>query len=182
MRSGNLAKRYAKALFGLAVDSGRQEVILNELRSLAQAFATAPEVLKFFDSPVTGAVEKKQTLQKALEGKGVTAEVMQFMSLLADKGRLPLFNEIVDAFQTELDLLNNVCRGVVRSTTQLSPNDRSRVESTVEKVLKKKVIMTYKIDPSVIGGLVAEVGSYRFDDSLSSHLKRMTDDLKRRTV
>ena len=63
-----------------------------------------------------------------------------------------------------------------------SETQRQQIEATVEKVLKKKVIMTYKVDPSVIGGLVAQAGSYTFDDSLNSHLQRLNDELKRRAL
>ncbi|MES2964311.1 MAG: ATP synthase F1 subunit delta, partial [Bdellovibrionota bacterium] len=104
------------------------------------------------------------------------------INLLARKDRLGVFGEIVHAFEAEADAANNVARGVVRSATVLGQDDRKRIEDQVERVLKKKVILSYKVDPSVIGGLVAQVGSYTFDDSISAHLKRMNEELKRRTV
>ena len=107
---------------------------------------------------------------------------MDLVLLIADNGRFGVFQELVGAFQAEADAANNVCRGTVRSATVLGQGERQRVEETVEKVLKKKVIMTYKVDPSVIGGLVAQVGSYTCDDSISAHLQRMNEELKRRTV
>ena len=72
----------------------------------------------------------------------------------------------------------------VRSARQpsLAPEERQRLEKTIEGVLNKKVILTYKVDPSVIGGLIASVRSFTFDDSIDSHLKRMNEELKRRTV
>lgn len=182
MKSGTLAKRYAKALFSLAVDNRTQDRVLNELRALNDLFHQDKDIKTFFASPVVSGVNKEKAVEAALAGRGVSAEVHQFALLLAKKDRLPIFYEVVDAFQSEIDSSNNVCRGAVRSTMALGPAERFQIEQTVERVLSKKVIMTYKVDPTVIGGLVAQVGSYKFDDSLSTHLKRMNEELKRRTV
>ncbi len=180
MNSTKLAKRYAKAIFGLSVENGTQDRVLADLRALNTSFTADASIQDFFASPMFSVSQKSDALKKALAGKSVTPEVNQFLMLLADKGRLEIFGEAVDSFQDEIDAANNVCRGVVRSTTALGPAERTQIEKTVEGVLKKKVIMTYKVDPTVIGGLVARVGSHTFDDSLSTHLKRMSEELKRK--
>jgi F-type H+-transporting ATPase subunit delta len=182
VKSNTLAKRYAKAIFSLSLDNRSQEKVLNDLRALSYAFDSDASIKAFFNSPMITGSQKASTLSKALEGRAPTEEVNQFLMLLAKKDRLPIFSDIVEAFQAEIDAANNVCRGVVKSTIALGPAERTQIEKTVEGVLKKKVIMTYKVDPSVIGGLVAQVGSHTFDDSLSTHLKRMSEELKRRTI
>jgi len=182
VKSNTLAKRYAKAIFSLSLDNKSQEKVLNDLRALSDAFDSDASIKAFFNSPMITGSQKASTLSKALEGRAPTEEVHQFLMLLAKKDRLPIFSDIVEAFQAEIDAANNVCRGVVKSTIALGPAERTQIEKTVEGVLKKKVIMTYKVDPSVIGGLVAQVGSHTFDDSLSTHLKRMSEELKRRTI
>jgi len=64
---------------------------------------------------------------------------------------------------------------VVKSLKPLSKEERTDIESKVSQVIEKKVIMSYKEDPSIIGGLVAEVGGYKFDDSITTHLKRLKE-------
>jgi F-type H+-transporting ATPase subunit delta len=182
MKSSALAKRYAKAIFSLAMDNRSQDKVLNDLRALESVLESDPAIRSFVVSPMIPAAQKLNALNRAIEGRISSAEVVQFLNLLAKKDRLSIFAEIVEAFQAEIDAANNVCRGTVKSTTALSPSDRAQIEKTVEGVLKKKVIMTYKVDPSVIGGLVAQVGSHTFDDSLSTHLKRLSEELKRRTI
>jgi len=73
-----------------------------------------------------------------------------------------------------------VTRGTVKSASVLPPESRSRIEKRVSEVTGKKVILTYTQDATVIGGLIAEVGGYLFDDTLKSHLQRIKDDLNRR--
>src|SRR4029077_20300117 len=95
------------------------------------------------------------------------------------KNRLGIFSEIVTAFEHITDEAHGVTRGTVRSATVLAPEERKRIETLVGRATKKQVILTYKEDPSLLGGLVAEVGSFTFDDSLHAHLKRINEQLNR---
>lgn len=182
MRVSELASRYAKAIFELAMDNKNQEKVITELRELDQAFGKDADTRMFLESPLVKAADRIAVLEKTLANKGLSKEVYELVMVLARKDRMAIFGDIVHAFEAESDAANNVCRGVVRSATTLAQSERQRIEETVERVLNKKVIMTYKVDPTVIGGLVAQVGSYTFDDSIASHLKRMNEELKRRTV
>lgn len=182
MKSSELAKRYAKALYELSVENKSQDTVISHLRALNDLINKDAATHEFLVSPLVSANERETVLKAALADKGVTKEVVEAALLLARNDRFALFPELVTAFESEADAANNVCRGTVRSATVLGQAERQRVEETVERVLKKKVIMTYKTDPAVIGGLVAQVGSYTFDDSIDSHLKRMNEELKRRTV
>jgi F-type H+-transporting ATPase subunit delta len=182
MRVSELAGRYAKAVFELAVENKTQAKVFDDLRSLEEVFSREPEFHQFLTTPLIKPSERLAVLKSALENKGLSTEAYDLVMLLARKNRLAAFHGIVQAYESESDDSNNVCRGTVRSATTLGQPDRLRIEETVEKVLNKKVIMTYKVDPSVIGGLIAEVGSYTFDDSIASHLQRMNEELKRRTV
>jgi F-type H+-transporting ATPase subunit delta len=169
-------------MYELSVDHRSQEKVFSELRTLDQAFSSDQSILNFMSSPVVGEDARKAVITKAIDGKGFSKETVDFVMLLARRNRLSIFKDIVHEFEAEIDAANGVCRGVVRSATTLAPAERQRIEQTVEKVLKKKVIMTYHEDRSVIGGLIAQVGSYTFDDTISSHLQRMNEELKRRTV
>lgn len=182
MKISELARRYAKAVFELAVDNRTQDKLIDELRLLQEAFNKDPEIREFLTNPMVPRADRVAALEKALEGKALSKEAIDLVLLLARKDRFGLFNEVVLAYEAEVDAANNVCRGTVRSAVVLSAEERQRVEATVENAIKKKVIMTYKVDPSVIGGLVAQVGSFTFDDSISSHLRRLNEELKRRTV
>lgn len=182
MRSPEVAKRYSKALFELAVDNRSQEKVFADLRALEQIFSADEATMNFLTSPMITASQKEGVLKAALENKGLSKEVYELTLLLARNDRFGILPDLVSTFEKEIDASNNVTRGVVRSATVLDPASRERIEKTVEEFMKKKVIMTYKVDPSVIGGLVAQVGSYTFDDSIQSHLTRMNEELKRRMV
>lgn len=182
MKANQIANRYAKSVFELARETKNDEKVLDQLRALDTSLNKDPEIIEFLSSPLVKLEDREKALAQALKGTGALPEVEQLMLLLVNKGRVSVFSEVVEAFQKLIDDANGVVRGTVRSAATLSPAERQQIEATVEKVLKKKVIMTYKVDPSVIGGLVAQAGSYTFDDSLNSHLQRLNDELKRRAL
>lgn len=182
MNVTDLANRYARAAYELAVDNRTQDKVFSDLRELEIAFSKDESIHEFLTNPLIPVSARVSALEKAMAGKGVAKEAHDLIVLLARRDRMGVFKQVVSAYEKQADAANKVCRGTVRSATTLSQDERGRIESTVEKVLGKKVIMTYRVDPTVIGGLIAQVGSYTFDDTIASHLRRMNDELNRRTV
>lgn len=181
MKHTQLASRYAKALFELASENGQQDKVFAELRQFKALIEKDPAIKEFVLSPLIKAEDKAATLAKAISDEALTDATKNFLLVLARKNRLGIFDEITDAFQAQSDLAHGVVRGQVRSATVLAPEERGRIEDIVAKATQKQVILNYKEDPSVIGGLIAEVGTFTFDDTLSSHLRRMKEDINRRT-
>lgn len=182
MRVSELALRYSKAAFDLARESKNQEKVFTDLRAISEVIEKDQDIKGYLASPLVNAEAKAAALEKAFAGAGLSKEAHQLIVLLAQKERLPLFEQVFLGFQNLLDKANGVSRGTVRSATALAAGDRQQIEAIVEKAINKKVIMTYKVDTSVIGGLVAQVGSYTFDDSIDAHLRKLNEELKRRTV
>jgi len=181
MQVTELANRYARAVLELITESGKQELVLNELRALQTLFEKDDSIREFLHSPLVKAGDREKALSAALKPVGLSPDTLAFVMLLSEKGRLPIFNKIVEAIKTQNDMAHGVTRGNVRSATVLTPDERKSIEQTVSKYTQKQVILNYKEDPGVIGGLIAEVGSFTFDDTLTSHLRRLKDEMTRRT-
>jgi F-type H+-transporting ATPase subunit delta len=179
MKNMNLAGRYARALYALASDKNEQDAVFEKMRSLSEAIGADAEAARFLFSPVVRPVEKVAALEKIVAALSLPESLEKFLLLLAKKNRLGVFKEIVVAYQQIADDAHGVTRGTVRSATVLDPAERKRIETLVGKATKKQVILNYKEDAGLLGGLVAEVGSYTFDDSLISHLKRINEQLTR---
>lgn len=181
MKFSELASRYSKALFDLSRETNTQDKIFSELRGFEQILIKNPEFEAFLTHPLVRSEDKETVLSKALENAGMKAETVNFILLLARKNRLGMFSQIVEAFENQTDESHGVTRGQVKSATVLNPSEREDLEKTVSKFTGKQVILSYKEDPLLIGGVVAQVGSYTFDDSLSSHLTRLKEEINRRT-
>lgn len=179
MKQMTIATRYAKALYSLAKEKNEQDSIFKQMRVIEEAFKSDKDIQDFIHSPLFRPTDKVKAMEALLSKLPVSELLKNYMLLLAKKNRLGVFSEMLTAFETISDEAHGVTRGLVRSAAPLGPEDRKRIEELVSKATKKQVILTYKEDPSLLGGLVADVGSFTFDDSLISHLKRINEQLNR---
>jgi F-type H+-transporting ATPase subunit delta len=174
-----LATRYARALYNLAKEDNDQDTVFAQMRVVNDAIQSSTECTSFLYSPVVRPNLKVEVLEKLVATLSVPTSLKNFLLLLAKKNRLGIFKEILVAYQQITDEAHGVTRGTVRSAFVLAPEERQRIETLVSRATKKQVILTYKEDANLLGGLVAEVGSFTFDDSLTSHLQRINEQLTR---
>lgn len=173
-----VAKRYAHAIYDLAQSSA--DSVLGELQALNKIFEADKTISDFLNSPLFSPDQKATALKAALNGK-VSDTVVHSLLLLAEKSRLSFFSSIVEAYAAIRDEKGGITRGTVKSATPLNADARKQIEDTVTKVTQKKVLLTFTEDPKLLGGMVAQVGGWTFDDSLESHLTRLNEELNRRS-
>lgn len=175
------AERYTRALFEVAAERSNQDRVLAELRVISEAFEKNPELMDFFLSPTISEEAKKTVLKNTFEQK-VSQDIYNLLLLLNEKGRMGVLSAIVLSFERLIDESRGVSRGVVRSASTLDPEQRKGIEETVKKVTGKQVILKFEVDPTLVGGLIAKVGGWTFDDSLSSHLTSLRETLNRNSA
>ena len=189
MKSTKISRSYALALYEAAPEDQRG-FLLEQLSKLASIFLDK-EICFFWRTPTISDSQKAELFLNALKKVGFTLDDTQqmdersasvilknFISLLMRKGRLMFLPQICEDFQFFLNDGHGVLEGVVYSVSELLDDDKKHLVAGVEKIIQKKVLFNYQIEPQLLGGLVAEVGSWRFDDSLKSHLKQLNDELK----
>lgn len=180
MRYSELAFRYASAFFDLATEVKQNEAYLKTLKDIQALLESDVTITQFLASPLIKAEDKVAALMKAFKESQLPEGILNFILLLAKKGRLALLPEVVAAYQAREDELNGVTRGTVKSAGSLNDKQKENILNQIQAVTKKKVVLQYLEDKSLIGGLVAQVGSFTFDDSLAAHLRRIKEDLTRR--
>lgn len=173
-----VARRYAQAIHDLSKSAA--DTTLAELQALKKSFESDKGIQEFLNSPLYTPDQKANALKAALTGK-VSDNVSHALLLLAEKNRLAFFGEIVEAFEEIRDQQAGITRGTVRSAVPLNADAKKKIEDTVTKVTNKKVLLTFTEDPKLLGGMIAQVGGWTFDDSLESHLTRLNEELNRRS-
>ena len=113
MNGDIVAQRYAKALFALGQQEGmaKLEQYGENLSALEGVLEDSPELVRLFHIPVISVAEKQKVLSQVLDKLDVDPMIKNFCSLLAEKERLPLFEEIAEAFGKLLDEAWGVVRG-----------------------------------------------------------------------
>ena len=180
MQASEVSKRYAKALLAVTKQKGTHAKTFAELQALTAAFASDAAAKNYFSNPMVSAAQKIAAVKSAIEGKGISEDVVSTLTLLGEKGRLHILDQVTLAFQGFLDLEEGVTRGVVRSAQALTADAQKDIEAKINKVLNKKIVLTYEQDPKLLGGVVAEVGGWTLDDSIDTHLKKLNEELNRR--
>jgi F-type H+-transporting ATPase subunit delta len=174
MKFSEVSRRYAKALYEITKANNSSNKVFDELRAFRNAIESDRTIREFICSPSAPIEAKKEILTKTLTNK-FSNETLNVLLLLNEKSRLYLFDEVVSAFESISDEDHGVTRGTVRSANALSTEARKKIEET-----NKKVILSFTEDPKLLGGMVASVAGWSFDDSLDFHLSKLSEELNRR--
>ncbi len=175
---GSIARRYAKALFGLAVDQGAFERFGQELDDLARAYDSSADLRLALENPVIKPSEKQAILRGVLPRVAPSVPVQRFAQLLLTRGRITLLRSIARAYRELSDARAGQVRATITSPSPLGPEDLDRVRRALEKRTGRKVLIETAVDPNLIGGIVARVGDLVLDGSVRTQL----DELRRRLL
>jgi F-type H+-transporting ATPase subunit delta len=172
------AIRYARALLDVAVkEKANLEQIETELLQFADLFKQYPLLEKVLLNPAVPLPRKRAAVAELLERIKFSPIVSKLLVLLADRDRLVLLPELLAAYRDRLLDYRRVVRAEV---TTAAPIDARRVEaikSSLAKVTGRTVMMATNVDPSIIGGLVARIGSTVYDGSVTRQLEKMKERL-----
>jgi F-type H+-transporting ATPase subunit delta len=179
MISGSIARRYAKALFGLAVDSGRVEPWANALVSLAQVVEGSPDLQDVLANPVYSRDQRRAIVEKLAAALSLDAEPRDLLFLLGDRNRLAYLGAIVQTFRDLADAHLGRVRAKVTSAVALDDQAAQSIADKLSQATKAKVLLDRTVDPAILGGAVAQVGSLVYDGSVRTQLEDLRQQLKR---
>ncbi|MBN1114914.1 MAG: ATP synthase F1 subunit delta [Oligoflexia bacterium] len=181
MSESKIAAKYAGALFDAAVEKGDKhlEPVLNEFQKLCDILSRDNgDSFRRLNSPLISLESKLDVLEKVLKGK-IQELVYDTLVLLLKRGRFQHFFEIVEIFSRLVDSHNGVIRGDVHIAAVPDKQRADKITETLSSLTGKKVIANMVEDPSLVAGFVTYLGTYYIDYSLSSHLKKIENELKR---
>jgi len=174
---GSVARRYARALFGIGVDAGKFEALGDELGDLATLWNQSDELRDALENPVFKPEQKRAVLQNILPRIAPTPEVQRFVLLLLDRRRIVLLPAIARAYRDLTDAQLGRVRAEVTSAQELNAATLDRVRRSLEQRTGKKVVINSTVDPELIGGVVARVGDLVLDGSVRTQLADLRDRL-----
>jgi F-type H+-transporting ATPase subunit delta len=179
MQNVSVARRYARALLEVTAESGTSDKVLPAVEGLARALEASAELMDVFVNPAYGRPQRKTVAEALLAQLGSTdAGLVNLIRLLADRDRLPHLPAIARLYRDMVDERAGRVRGQVTSAIPLGSDALGRLEKTLEKVTQRNVVLESKVDPHVLGGLSARVGSRVFDGTLRSQLEDLRRQLK----
>jgi len=170
------AKRYAKALLDVLYPS-KAEPGLDQLRGFSTVLAQQSDARLVFENPTFSTERRRALLDKIGDALGLDAPIRNFLGLLIERNRLDILTEVISTYESLLDDKQGIVRASVTSARELDPKQQDEVIARLQAVTGKKVRMQMSVDPELIGGLVAHVGSTIYDGSVRRQLQALKNSL-----
>jgi F-type H+-transporting ATPase subunit delta len=172
------ANRYAKALFDVALEEKADLAKVDqELQELVGALKESPELLIAVGRRSVTDVARQSLMEAVSKAMSLSPTMTKMLVLLAKSGKLNLVPEMAAAYRARLLSHQNVVRADVTSAAPLSPEETTALEASLSKVTGKKVEISLSVDPELLGGVVARIGSTVYDGSVKTQLTRMRQEL-----
>ncbi|MBI4320077.1 MAG: ATP synthase F1 subunit delta [Chloroflexi bacterium] len=167
MIKGAAGRRYARAIFDLAISKDDYDTWLADLKDIRD-FMRQPEVAQIVQNPEVPFEQKRKVIDAGLPALGTLPK--NFVYVLVSKRRTELIDSIVDEFER----LTNEQRGVaIAEVTTAVPLDEDMARTVAERLAAlsgKKIVLRLSVDPAIIGGLVARVGDKLINASVAERL------------
>ena len=166
-----IARVYAQSLFEVAKEHGVLDDVREQLGQFADAVNESRDLQVFLFSPYFSSQEKKEGIGKIVDG--ADERVLRFLELLAERHRMPAIFRIrrrIDKLWAEENQLLEV---TVSSAVELDEKTVKGIGKQIEKQTGRKVDLTARVEPDLIGGLVLRVGNMVMDASVRARLERL---------
>jgi len=172
-----IAIRYAKALLTIGKEQGVIEPYAEELSSVAAVMNREDMLRLLLDSPTFPVEKKSAIISDVAEAMKLSDGMKVFLGLLVEKGRIAQLPQIYENYRSFADGLAGIVRATLTSAQDLDQGKSEAIRCGLEKQTGKKVVLNQMVDPSLIGGVKAEMGGKLFDGSVKTQLKQIADTL-----
>lgn len=167
-----IARRYARALLGAAVESEILGEVESDVRGLYELILSSQDLASFLQDPTVWPRAKVEFLDNLLKGKvhGVT---LDFLLMTVTKGRSAFLEDVLAKFGEILDEYRGEMAAQVRSAFELSAEQESNLKGRLSEYSEKKVRLEAIVDETLKGGIIVRLGDVVFDGSLEAQLRSL---------
>jgi F-type H+-transporting ATPase subunit delta len=178
MTSKTAAARYARALFDVALhEKADLELIEQTLVGFNDLFETNAALKKVLLNPAVPVPRKRAAMAELTALAKAPTIPAKLLILLAERDRLILLPDLLAAYRERLMNYRKIVRAEVTTAVPLSDARLQAIERRIATLTGSKVALEARVDPAIIGGLVARVGSVVYDASLTGQLEKMRERL-----
>jgi len=149
----------------------KAEAGLQQLQEFLSLLNDQADARRFLENPTTAGDRRKRLLKEIFDALSLDRRVGNFIGILVDRDRLPVLEEIIGAYQKLLADRLGTLRARVAAAHSLNTSEQRELAARLERATGKQVRMEVAVDPSLIGGVIAQVGSTIYDGSVRRQLQ-----------
>ena len=170
------AKRYAQAIFEIAMEKGELDRWQSDLVKLASLTEDAA-LIALFENPKLPFSDKAKLLSEQLGD--INPLALNLVYLLISRGQLSVLGEIAEEYRRLLDSHRGIEEAEVITAIPLDDEGKQSLEEHLSAIVGKKVVIKPEVDSSLVGGFVARIGGKLLDGSTRSRLEALKKELSR---
>lgn len=170
----NISSEYAEALFLISCEEHSEEEYLNDVRLVGQIVAGEPEFIMLLRSPNLTLEEKLSFIEQAFGGR-INENVNSFLKLLCQNNRMELLSECISAYEALYNQIKGVVVARVTSAVQLTGSEKERLTAGLQKKLGRRVELTCRVDPTILGGIIVETEDAVMDGSVRRKIQEVKE-------
>ena len=172
-----ISKTYGDALFELAVEKDKVDVLLEEIEQLQEVLSENDEFSKLMNHPKIIKEEKIQVAKDVFEGR-ISEELLGFLTIIISKDRYKDIDAILDYFIAEVKRYKGIGVATVTTAVPLKEEQCKKIEQKLlDTTDYKEMEMHYQTDESLIGGMVVRIGDRVVDSSVKTKLNELQKEL-----
>jgi F-type H+-transporting ATPase subunit delta len=175
--SSSVSRRYARALMTLGLEDGRFEAYAEELARVEAAFGASAELRDLWLNPAHPREQRLKAVDLLEKPLGLSPHVANTLRLVVERSRAAELPNLVRAFSELVDAQVGRVRAVVTSAAPMPAEVTGRLGGVLAQLTNKRIVLETKVDPGLIGGLTAQVGSMVYDGSLRTQLENLRETL-----
>jgi F-type H+-transporting ATPase subunit delta len=175
--SNATAKSYALALFELCMESSQLEKVAIEIMSLNDLIKKSVEFKEVISNPTVTKEEKTNVISRIADKNSFSEILKNFLIFVATKNRLFFLNKIIESFLNLVSKHKGELKAKLISSKELSKEEKNKIQNELSQDFKSSLNIDYQHDPSLLAGLVIQIGSMMVDTSIKSKLKKLQKNM-----
>jgi F-type H+-transporting ATPase subunit delta len=172
-----VARRYARALLELGTAQGQLDALVEEIGAVGDAWEASADLRNAIENPLVAYAAKRAVLTELAAKINASPTTRNTLLLLLDRRRAPVLPYIARTLRELADARKGIVRAEVTTAAPLADDYYGRLQSTLEAMTGKRVVVDRRTDPTLIAGVVTRIGDRIFDGSLRTRLQTLRDAL-----
>ena len=178
MKNSQVASRYSKALFSLAIEKSQVEEFNGDLITIADLLRSEPHFATLFFHPRLSKEDKLQIIQEVFQPIIEAEYILNFLNLTIAKKREKDIPSICNAWQVLYDGYKRQLPVEIITAVDIDQDQLQSILTTVALRSGREPLPTVKIDAAILGGIILKYEDKIIDGSVRKQLQQLAEGIK----
>ncbi|MDS1030334.1 ATP synthase F1 subunit delta [Bacillota bacterium LX-D] len=171
-----IARRYAEALFELAVEKGQLDQVKADLAGVYDSLKASADLKRILDDQLLDAAQK-QDIFREIFSSHLQDLTLNFIMTVFENRRERYLGGVLEEFFKLVNASRDVLEAEIRTAVEIPEKDAKVLIQKISEITKKKINPKYKVDAEIIGGAIVKIGDKVIDGSVATQLAKLKESL-----